>query len=406
MLRTGFWTAPRRQHQSVEDKFLLAYFLTCPERSSIGLFPIHIGEAAGRTGGDKHQFVTVMERLAEQGEITVDGYWILVRSWWDHNNKPGPGLRQTILRTLDEAPASLRSEWEAIATSAGVFPFVWKDDTTGGRGGTPGGTPGSTSGSAPPPSRPGRAGRTGGRAGRATPGGAGGGTRGNYNNNGNSNSNVKNKTTTDDASVVGSAKLDECDAEASVPPTAEAVPFPERDAEQYRPAFDRVCAQLKVTTLEARDLALELCARVEAARSHPRFQIQQHEPWMRRVVQEARSSGAPILRAGLMYSKRADDDARRVAAVSAAELAAREHQDRDAAAREHVAATLQELDEEALRALADAACGSLNRTANLARKEELRAAVVARRLPTGLGLVALTRAMRSLPLAASAETNR
>jgi hypothetical protein len=71
-----------------------------------------------------------------------------------------------------------------------------------------------------------------------------------------------------------------------------------------------------------------------------------------------------------------------------------------------VAATLQELDEEALRALADAACGSLNRTANLARKEELRAAVVARRLPTGLGLVALTRAMRSLPLAASAETNR
>ena len=104
MMRTGFWMAPRRQHQSIEDKFLLAYFLTCPERTSIGLYPIHLGEAAGRTGGDKHQFSTVMDRLVEQNEINAEGFWVLVRSWWDHNNKPGPGLREKITRTLAEAP--------------------------------------------------------------------------------------------------------------------------------------------------------------------------------------------------------------------------------------------------------------------------------------------------------------
>lgn len=149
MIRTGFWTAPRRQSQSVEDKFLLTYLLTCPERTSIGIYPIHLGEAAGRTGGDKHQFSTVMERLVDQNEINVDGYWVLVRSWWDHNNRPGPGLREKITRTLAEAPPCLRAEWEAVATAAGIYPFRWADEEPNpNEGGTPGGSPGPTSGPA------------------------------------------------------------------------------------------------------------------------------------------------------------------------------------------------------------------------------------------------------------------
>ena len=293
MLRTGFWTAPRRQYQSVEDKFLLAYFLTCPERSSIGLFPIHLGEAAGRTGGDKHQFLAVMERLTEQREIAVDGYWVLVRNWWDHNNRPGPGLRVTILRTLEEAPSTLRGEWEAIATAAGIFPFDWKDDKPGTQGGTPGATPA--------PGGRGRAGGIGPRAKGATAGSVSGGTQGNNNDNGNPNANIKKKTTTTTTTHVAAGSTGSSSAgEYAGATAAEAIPFPDNEAEQYRPAFQRICAELNTTPDEARDLALELCARVEGAREHPRFQIQQHEPWMRRVVQEARSAGAPILRAGVV----------------------------------------------------------------------------------------------------------
>src|ERR1017187_10147124 len=122
MIRTGFWTATRRQAQSAEDRFMSVYFLTCPERTSIGLYPVHRGEAAGRMGGDMHQFLTVVDRLVDQGEIITDGYWVLVPNWWDHNSKPGPGFREKIARTLAEAPPGLRDQWEVITRKAGVFP--------------------------------------------------------------------------------------------------------------------------------------------------------------------------------------------------------------------------------------------------------------------------------------------
>ncbi len=388
MLRTGFWTAPRRQYQSVEDKFLLAYFLTCPERSSIGLFPIHLGEAAGRTGGDKHQFLAVMERLTEQREIAVDGYWVLVRNWWDHNNRPGPGLRVTILRTLEEAPAALRGEWEAIATAAGIFPFDWKDDKPGTQGGTPGATPA--------PGGRGRVGGTGPRAKGATVGSVGGGTQGNNNDNGNSNANIKTKTTTTTTHAAGGSTGSHSGSEHAASAAADDVPFPDNEAEQYRPAFRRICAELNATPDEASDLALELCARVEAAREHPRFRIQQHEPWMRRVVQEARAAGAPILRAGLTYAKKAEEAARSAAAANAAAIAAREEQDRVESAREQTVETLQALSEDELSELAASACAQLHRTATPARRDELRAAIVERRIPSGMGLAVLSRALRRL----------
>ena len=380
MMRTGFWMAPRRQHQSIEDKFLLAYFLTCPERTSIGLYPIHLGEAAGRTGGDKHQFSTVMDRLVEQNEINAEGFWVLVRSWWDHNNKPGPGLREKITRTLAEAPPSLRSEWEAVATAAGVYPFRWADDEPGPTGGgTQGGTPGPT----PPP------------AGSGTSGGTARGTRGNNNNNDNNKPNptVKKKTTTTKrrakTASSGSAPSDG-GADAAV---YASVSFPAAEAESHRPAFQRVCAELNLTTDEANDLALELCARIESAHDRPEFRIHQTEPWMRTVVTEARAAGASIIRAGAKYRQEAERSARRIGAALAESTAAERERERQEVIRLQHERDLQAIDDSDLVSIAQEAESYLPSSTSASVRQKLRAATAARILPSGLAMVALARAL-------------
>ena len=378
MMRTGFWMAPRRQHQSIEDKFLLAYFLTCPERTSIGLYPIHLGEAAGRTGGDKHQFSTVMDRLAEQNEINVEGFWVLVRSWWDHNNKPGPGLREKITRTLAEAPPSLRTEWEAVATAAGVYPFRWADDEQGPTGGgTQGGTPGPT----PPP------------AGSGTSGGTARGTRGNNNDNNKPNSTVKKKTTTTKqpakAVATGSAPGDGgSDAAAYA-----SVSFPAAEAEIHRPAFLRVCAELNLTTNEANDLALELCARIESAHDRPEFRIHQTEPWMKTVVTEARAAGASIIRAGAKYRQEAERSARRIGAALAESTAAEQERERQEVIRLQHERDLQAIDDSDLVGLTQEAESYLLSSTSASVRQKLRAAIAFRTLPSGLARVALARAL-------------
>lgn len=388
MMRTGFWTAPRRQNQSVEDKFLLAYLLTCPERTSIGLFPLHLGEAAGRTGGDKHQFLTVLDRLVEQREINVEGYWVMVRNWWDHNNRPGPGLRETIYRTLEEAPPALRVEWEAVARAAGIFPFNWKDDRASTQGGTPGATPGTPD--------EGTGGGSEGPTGRRTGAGVAPGTRGNHNHNHNhnGNSNVKvNTTTTRKRGKPSSGQSKGSDATTDVAAYA-TILFPDAAAERNRPAFLRVCAELSATPQEAIDLALEFCARNEAGRDRPEFRIQQAEPWMRGVMEEARATGAPILRAGLKYAEEAAEKARRIAVSDAAKVSALADEQRQLAMREQTRLQLQSLCDADLAALADAADALLPRTTSKVKRDEFRALVMSRELPTGYCYAALLQALK------------
>jgi hypothetical protein len=143
-IKTGFWNAPRRQTQSLAEILLSLYLLGCPERNPIGMFPIHTGEAAGRTFRDADILVSTLNQLVEQGEIFMEGYWIMVPSWWDHNHKPGPGYREHVERTLSAAPVRLRSQWEAVAVAAGVYPFGWSESANGRTQEEAGGTPSPT----------------------------------------------------------------------------------------------------------------------------------------------------------------------------------------------------------------------------------------------------------------------
>lgn len=126
MLRTGFWLAPRRQDQTMEDKYLLLYLLTCPERTSIGLYPLNVAISAARVGWDKQQFLSVLNRLVKQSEVSVHGYWVLVHTWWDHNSRPGPGFESQITTLLAEAPLKLIEKWEEISYKAKILPFSWE----------------------------------------------------------------------------------------------------------------------------------------------------------------------------------------------------------------------------------------------------------------------------------------
>ena len=321
-IRTGFWTAPRRQQQSRDDTFHSLYVLTCPERNAIGLFPIHFGEAAGRIGGDTDQLIAAHGRLVEHREISMNGYWILVRNWWDHNHKPGPGHCEKIARALADAPEALRVEWELIARDAGVYPFRWPEDGDSKRA-EPGGT---------------------------TQGGTRGGMGGNNNDKNNGNGKFKKTTTTRrTGKAATAAEVKGSDVESAIP--YEDIAFPAQAAEVHREEFARVCLAEILTQDEAQQLALELSARVENDSERPEHRIEHHEPWMTGVVRKARSAGAPILRKGVKYKREAEERVRRVAARAAEATALLLEREKEEQENDEVVRLLQDLDEAALAKL-------------------------------------------------------
>lgn len=111
MIRTGFWDAPRREEQSLEDINLLFFLLTSPDRSPIGITEINWRITAARIKWDISQLRTVIDRLAEQEEIIKSDGWIFITSWWDHNSLPGDGLMDRIIPILEQAPTNLLKLW-------------------------------------------------------------------------------------------------------------------------------------------------------------------------------------------------------------------------------------------------------------------------------------------------------
>lgn len=111
MIRTGFWDAPRREEQSLEDINLLFFLLTSPDRSPIGIIEINWRITAARIKWDISQLRTVIDRLAEQNEIIKSEGWIFITSWWDHNSLPGDGLIDRIVPVLEHAPPGLLKLW-------------------------------------------------------------------------------------------------------------------------------------------------------------------------------------------------------------------------------------------------------------------------------------------------------
>lgn len=113
-IKTGFWDAPRRESQSLEDITLLLHLLTSPDRSPIGMMHINWRITAARLKWDRLQVETILNRLHDQGELERNENWIFVKIWWDHNSIPGPGLKDRILPLLQEAPIELLDTWSRV----------------------------------------------------------------------------------------------------------------------------------------------------------------------------------------------------------------------------------------------------------------------------------------------------
>lgn len=113
-IKTGFWDAPRREEQSLEDITLLFYLLTSPDRTPIGIMHINWRITAARLKWDRLQVETIVNRLHDQSELERNGNWILINIWWDHNSIPGPGLKDRVLPLLQEAPVELLTKWSQL----------------------------------------------------------------------------------------------------------------------------------------------------------------------------------------------------------------------------------------------------------------------------------------------------
>lgn len=124
-LKTGFWEAPRRDNQTLEDMVLLLCLLTSRDRTPIGLFQVHFRLLAARVKWDEHQLRSVMKRIESQGEVHVHENWIFVTSWWDHNSAPGPGWDVHIKEILEEAPVEIIAIWAKATDKAGIKVNRW-----------------------------------------------------------------------------------------------------------------------------------------------------------------------------------------------------------------------------------------------------------------------------------------
>jgi len=129
-LKSGFWDAPRRDNQTLEDMVLLLCLLTSRDRTPIGLFQVHFRLLAARVKWDEHQLRSVLKRIEAQGEVNVLENWIFVTTWWDHNSPPGPGWDAHIKEILQEAPAEIIDIWAKASMKAGIKVNRWLNGNT------------------------------------------------------------------------------------------------------------------------------------------------------------------------------------------------------------------------------------------------------------------------------------
>lgn len=277
-VKTGFWEAPRRDGQTLEDMVLLLCLLTSRDRTPIGLFQVHFRLLAARVKWDEHQLRSVLKRIESQGEVHVHENWIFVTSWWDHNSAPGPGWDVHIREILAEAPTELIDIWLNATARAGVKTNRWikaeandskeeeQEDDVGQNEPTGGATPGTT------PVLP-----RGTRAPTTT----------------NQKQNLKQTTTTpttnDQQNQEGLESWDCIELSA--------------EAEDFRDILVEICKEHSLTYQSAREIGWEMSQRLIDAPHDPKAIIYSIREWLMSVAATA-ATGKNILSRGYRFRKK------------------------------------------------------------------------------------------------------
>lgn len=99
------WSYNRLHGCTVEDKYLLIYFLTSPYSNVIGAYEIKLASVAAELGWDvETQFKPVLKRLVDEALVDYDeaSYFVWVKVWWDHNVASQAAGERLIGKTVEE----------------------------------------------------------------------------------------------------------------------------------------------------------------------------------------------------------------------------------------------------------------------------------------------------------------
>lgn len=121
MFKTGIWDDEDFvESHSIEDCYLLFYLLTNPDRHLSGIIKINLRIISARTKWDRNQIQIVLDRLQKLGDVQIDGGFVWVKSYFDHNHLPSVTHFKQIRERLSEISESLRREWLLDAKDRGI----------------------------------------------------------------------------------------------------------------------------------------------------------------------------------------------------------------------------------------------------------------------------------------------
>lgn len=121
MIKTGIWEDEEFvDSHSIEDRFMTLYLLTCPFRNISGIVKANYRIMTSHLGWDKQQTQIVINRLQKTGDILVDGVYIWLKSYFDHNSLPAPSHFNQINSRLQEIPEEMLKVWLIDALERGV----------------------------------------------------------------------------------------------------------------------------------------------------------------------------------------------------------------------------------------------------------------------------------------------
>ena len=120
-IKTGIWEDETFiDNHSVEDRFLLIYFLTCPARLVSGVLKMNTRIMTSHLGWDKAQLTIVLDRLVAAGDIMINDGWCWVKAHFDHNSPPAPTHAKQIKDRLADLPEEILILWIDDAKSRGI----------------------------------------------------------------------------------------------------------------------------------------------------------------------------------------------------------------------------------------------------------------------------------------------
>lgn len=121
MVKTGIWDdAEFVESHSIEDIFLLLFLLTNADRHLSGIQKLNPRLVTARTKWEKNQVQIVLHRLQELGDVMLDGQFVWVRGYFDHNHAPAPTHFKQIRDRLSEVSEPLQREWILDARERGL----------------------------------------------------------------------------------------------------------------------------------------------------------------------------------------------------------------------------------------------------------------------------------------------